>query len=68
MRKLFLPLLLCIFMMPGLAHAEKSKAANLYGDLNLVTQYREVRDTSNYMYAGVRGSLSFLNWKNKYKD
>jgi opacity protein-like surface antigen len=60
--KNFLPLFL-ICITPGFAYGVGSYSKDLYGDLNIRTNH-----SFGDMYAGIRGSLSFLNWQNKYKD
>lgn len=57
--------LLCAFMMPFVAQGAGRATQNkdFYGDLNFRPNYDK-----DYMYIGIRGSLSFLNWENKYTD
>lgn len=57
--------LLCAFMMPSMVYGAGNATRNrdLYGDLNFRPNYDE-----DNLYMGARGSLSFLNWKNKYSD
>lgn len=63
MKKLLLLFVVC--MIPGFVYGAGGGAykKDLYGDLNVRPRY-----SSGDMYMGIRGSLSFLNWQNKYKD
>jgi len=49
------------FVLPCVCMASN---VDLYGDLNI----RPERDSVGRMYMGLRGDLSFLSWKNTYKD
>ncbi len=64
MKKIFL-CFMGVFMVPCLVYGAGDYTTNkdFYGDLNFRPRYNE-----NTAYMGIRGSLSFLDWKNKYKD
>lgn len=65
--KVFMSLLFCVFVLPGVSNAAGTRgySEDLYGDLNIRHQQQKKPDD---MYMGIRGELSFLNWKNEYKD
>ena len=61
----FLVGFLCAFIVPRLVYGAGEYTTNkdFYGDLNFRPHYNE-----NTVYMGIRGSVSFLDWKNEYKD
>ena len=61
----FLPLVSCCILFPGIVFGAGGgiSSRNLYGDLNL-NSYSSKK--SGDIYIGLRGNVSFLNWKNEY--
>ena len=66
----FLPLFFCVSLLPAVASAAGSgvNSRNLYGDLNLHYGSTEVVKDTGHVYIGLHADLSFLTWKNEYKN